>query len=153
MAVKDVFKVSRKTFFNPRAWLGFDLLVSQFQTTWALVRGLFTVDAPARTETFEEAMKRLNVDEAAVQESSKNYLFYSVAFFLLGAAAFIYAFYLLILYTTFTGWLLGLAVSALFLAQAFRFNFWHFQIKYRKLGCTFAEWWRGKPFADGERKP
>ena len=53
------------------------------------------------------------------------------------------------LYLLFSGFLLScllaIAVSILSLSQAFRYHFWYFQIKHRKLGCTFEEWREGKP--------
>ncbi len=153
MAYKDIVKVSRKTFFNPSGWFGYAMFMDQLKTSWQIVKGLFVVATPERKETFEEAMQRFQVTDENVNETAKNYLFYSLAFLALGSASFIYAFYLLILRGTLTGWLLAMAVVALFLSQAFRFNFWYFQIKHRKLGCTFEEWWRGKPFTDGEQKP
>lgn len=33
-----------------------------------------------------------------------------------------------------------LAVTALFLAQAFKFHFWLFQLQQGRLGCTWKEW-------------
>jgi intracellular multiplication protein IcmV len=42
------------------------------------------------------------------------------------------------------GFFLLLTVTALLFANAFRFHFWAFQISQRKLGCTLAEWRRGK---------
>lgn len=142
MAVRDVLKVSRKTFFNPSAWLGVDLIKEQHQVIWGFVKSLFTKPKPTRTETFAEAMARLNLTEDDIQSAYSNYRYFALLFFGLGLLTFAYAFYLLFRHTTFTGWLLGLAVSALFMSQAFRFDFWAFQIKRRALGITFAEWKR-----------
>lgn len=148
--LKNVFKITRKTFFNPSAWIGLNGLVDQFRTTWSVIKNLFTIRKPERQETFEQAMQRFNLTEQDVVQIKSRYLYYSLLFLSLAGVVFLYAFYLLILKDTFAGWMLGMAVSTLLLANAFRYNFWFFQIKHKKLGCTFDEWWRGKPFDQGE---
>lgn len=54
---------------------------------------------------------------------------------------------LLMLYTlalvykeAYFGALVSFAASFLFLAHAFKYHFWAFQIRTQKLGCTFGEW-------------
>lgn len=145
MAVKDVFKVSRKTFFNPKAWIGYDLLKDQTRTIWSFVKtATATAAPPENPETFEEAMQRLELSEADVQSTANRYLTYACCFIALTAVNFMYAVYLLFHHKAFLGLVLGLAVCALLLAQAFRYHFWYFQIKNRKLGCTIEEWRAGK---------
>lgn len=140
MAVRDIFKVSRKTFINPSAWLGYDSLKMLNQTIWANVRGLFRIPEPTRTETFEEAVKRLELTEADLQQTYIRFRYYALLFVLLGLIMFTYTFYLLFRYHSITGWMLGMAVTAFFAVQAFRFDFWCYQISKRKLGVTFKEW-------------
>jgi intracellular multiplication protein IcmV len=148
MAVRDVLKVNRKTFFNPRAWLGYDALKAQTVFLYNLIKNIFvtTEAAPVRTESFAEALTRLNLTEQEADDIGKNYLFYSLGFVGIAAFAMLFGFYLLFVHHTFAGWILSLSITALLLAQAFRYHFWHFQIKFRKLGCTFEEWKQGKPF-------
>lgn len=153
MPIKDILKVSRKTFFDPRGWLGYDTLKNQTQATWRFLKEAFTPTQVVREETFEQAMEQMKVTEADIQKISLNYLSYAIFFAALAVPMFFYGFFLLIHYRTFGGWMLSMAVTALLLAQAFRFHFWHFQIKYRKLGCTFAEWRSGKPFDQDKKEP
>jgi len=54
--------------------------------------------------------------------------------------SFVFAFYLLLVERTVSGFLIGLAVAGLFASQAFRYHFWYFQIQQRKLGCTLEDW-------------
>lgn len=150
MAIKDVFKVSRKTFFNPRAWLGYDQLKSQTSTIWDIFKKLFTPAKPERQETFDEAMKRLEITEDDLKVKKATYLNYAIAFIMLATISFISSFFYLFYYHTFAGMMLGFAVTTLFATQAFRFHFWYFQIKHRKLGCTYQEWRQGKPFEPKE---
>jgi intracellular multiplication protein IcmV len=142
MAVRDAFKISRKTFFNPTAWFGVDTLKTQHNVIWRILKGLFTAPKPEREETFEEAMVRLNLTEEDIKSALVSYRYYTLIFAVLGFVMFAYSFYLLFRYGTFLGWLLGLAVTVLFFSQAFKYDFWVFQIKRRKLGATFAEWKR-----------
>lgn len=149
MAIKDVLKVSRKTFLNPSGWLGLPEVKDSFKTTWGILKSLITPASSTRTETFEEAMQRLNQTEADVKKIGQDYLMYCWVFIALGVASLVFGFYLLIHHWTIIGFLLSFAMTSLFFSQAFRYHFWHFQIKFRKLGCTFDEWWRGKPNSQG----
>ena len=80
MAVRDVFKVSRKTFWNPRAWLGYDELKFQTQSLWDILRGIFIIPAPVHQETFDEAMKRLKLTPADIKATIRNYQLYALLF-------------------------------------------------------------------------
>jgi intracellular multiplication protein IcmV len=140
MAVRDVLKVSRKTFVNPSAWLGVDGIKSTFSAVVALVIGVFRRPEVGEPETFEEAMQRREVTEDDIKSMITNYLTYAYLFVCCGVATVVFAFYLLFFHFTLSGWLLAMASSALFFAQAFKFHFWAFQLQQRKLGCTFAEW-------------
>lgn len=143
MATPEIFKVSRKTFFNPSAWINYDGLKTNTQLAWAIISGLFVVPTPDREESFEQAKKRLKLSEADLEDTKRNYLLFALIFAALGLIVFVFSFYLLFFHRTFHAWLIGIPASGLFFAQAFRFHFWYFQIKHRKLGCTFEEWRRG----------
>ncbi|MFZ2314935.1 MAG: type IVB secretion system protein IcmV [Gammaproteobacteria bacterium] len=140
MAIKDVLKVSRKTFFNPSGWIDAEAIKNNNSAIFTVLKNLFRKDKPVREETFEQAMERMGVTEAEVNGIEVNYRTYSLIFLVCGFLVFGYSLYLLFSLHTFSGWLLATAAMALFFAQAFRYDFWAFQIKQRKLGCTFAEW-------------
>ncbi len=143
MAVKDVFKISFKTFINPLAWIG----AKELKTTNKIIRDTlkesFAIPKPERIEEFDQAMERQNMSEADLIKMDRQYLINTAIFLGLGIFSFFAGFYYLIHYKTLSGMLLCFATAMLFLSQAFRFHFWHFQIKHRKLGCTFKEWWQG----------
>ncbi len=142
MAIRDVFKFSRKTFVNPSGWLDTNFLRMQNNVLWAALRGLFTKETQQRTESFEQAVQRLGLTEQDIQNVQTSYRHYALGLLLVGLILFCYAFFLLFYYKTFAGWLLGLAASALLFGQAFRYDFWAFQMKRRQLGASFAEWKR-----------
>jgi intracellular multiplication protein IcmV len=141
MAFKDIFKFSRKTFFNPSGWLGANELSAYTQIIGDTLKTTFTPDKSSRVETFEQALQRLQITETDLQERMKQYRAYTFIFLALGAAAFMTGFYYLFAYGTFSAWMLAMVVALLFAANAFRFDFWCLQIKNRKLGCTLQEWW------------
>ena len=145
MPVKDVFKVTRKTFFNPSAWFG-DTVTVNSKVTWELTRNLFkTPTQPEFTETFAEAMARLGVTMEEVQKRGQRFFYYALLFLLCAVGTIAYGIYLVISVGTLSGLVIAVVCAAMFGAQAFRFHFWYFQIKHQKLGCTFEEWWQGKP--------
>lgn len=153
MAIKDIFKISRKTFFNPRAWLGYDELKSSTKIIAGLAKEAFTPAKPIRQETFEQAMVRLKISEADLASTKQSYFLYACGFALIGICIFIASIYYLFHHHSLSGFILGLAVTVFAFAQAFRFHFWYFEIKHRKLGCTFDEWRRGKPDSASGQTP
>ncbi len=144
MAIKDIFKISRKTFFDPTAWLGWNELSSYNRVIGSTLKTTFTPDETRRTESFEQALQRLRVTDAELQETAKRYRLYALLFLMLTLGSLLVGFYYLFAYKTFAGWVLATLMALLFGTQAFRFDFWYFQIKQRKLGCTVDEWWRDK---------
>lgn len=147
MAIRDLFKVNRKTFFNPAAWIGYQSLKQHTLLMYGVLKTLFTKEKPLRTETFEQAMQRFKLHEKDIDSMSTDYRVYAGVLFLLGVSSVSYCVYLLIHHTQVLGFIMGISASALFFAQAFRYDFWAFQLKQRKLGCTFNEWrndWLGK---------
>lgn len=140
MAIRQVFSVSRKTFFNPSAWFNFSAFKAQNKTIRDVLTGMVTVPTPEREETFEAAMERQGLSEVDIHTAENSYRWYARGFLVLGTLVFFFAFYLLFRYGTFQGWLLAIAASTLLFGQVFKYDFWAFQIKKRQLGCTFAEW-------------
>ncbi len=140
MSLRDVVKISRKTFFNPSAWIDLSSLQIMQRTIIDVVKNLFQVQMPERTETFEEAMQRLNLNEDQVKFGATNFRIFALIFLLLGLLVFFYTFYVLFKYKAYFGWLLGMATSALLFSQAFKYDFWSLQMRQRRLGITGKEW-------------
>jgi intracellular multiplication protein IcmV len=148
MAIKDIFKVNRKTFFAPSDWLGLNTVKSQTNYLIELLKGvfgtIFGLKKPTQHETFEQAMGRLGITEASLNEKQQFYLVYSF-FFIFFAVITVAVAIVFMIKGHFLACLISFAITLLMLSQAFRYHFWQFQIKYRKLGCTFEEWRRGQP--------
>ncbi len=151
MALKDAVKVTRKTFLNPSGWLGYDMLKSQFVTTWAVIKDLYSPPVAGREETFEQATQRFNLTDEQLNQVAKNFLVNIIIFVTCAVITLLFSLYLLVHHGSFAGMIIGLGATAIFLAYAFRFSFWRFEIKHRKLGCTFDEWWQNKPKASPDK--
>lgn len=145
-------KVSRRTFFNPSKWFGYALFEAQIQATIGLIRRLFIPAQATHQETFAEAVARQGLSEADLKKAHARYLLFTAFFLLVGLIFGGYGFYLLIYYASVAGLLLSLAAAGLCLANAFRFHFMAFQIRHRKLGCTFTEWLAGKTTEEGANR-
>ena len=127
--------------FNVRAWIDFDRIKS---FTMYLVNGFKKMFVPQRnvaTESFEEAMQRLNISEKDLQ--SRQSALYRLSLLMCGAALFIFAYAVYhVIYGSFKAVIISLVVMLIALVLAFRYHFWYFQIRERKLGCTIQEWYR-----------
>lgn len=91
------------------------------------------------SETFEEAMQRLELTEADLVQRKKEFIRLFYFFILLAIGILAYALYMAFLGNLVTA-LIAFCLSVYALSQAFRFHFWLFQLKHRKLGCTIKEW-------------
>lgn len=142
MAIRDIFKFSRKTFFNPSGWLDYDSLSNQTSTLVTVLRSMFMPPKAQREETFEQAMQRQEITEKDLTEMSATYQAYTILFVVLGIAVFCYALFLLFAHHSFTGLMLGLGAAAMLFGQAFKYDFWRLQITKRQLGLTLGDWKR-----------
>ncbi len=94
----------------------------------------------ARQETFEEAKRRLGVDDIHIKAVRKNYVtsFYiCIAFAVLCLATLGYS--ALVAHSVIQA-LASLSIGAACMANAFRFSFRSFQIKHRSL-CAVKDWY------------
>lgn len=133
------FRLFYKTFFDVPSWLGLKQFKETNKTLGGYLKESYTIKQATRRETFDEALRRMRVSPEAlaltVKSNTRN--FYIMVIF--AALLLIYGGYLL-----FSGhWgatLLDIVVVGFVLVRAFQFSFWNFQIKQRRLGCTFKEW-------------
>lgn len=148
MAIKEILKVNRKTFFNPRAWLSYDTIKEQTLAVWALIKQIFVTPVAENPETFEEAQARLGLTNEEIATTGQTYLGFAIFYALVAVAIFAVAIYFIV-HLAFAGFILALAITIFMGGQAFQNHFLYFQIKHRKLGCTYEEWRSGKPKDEG----
>lgn len=127
--------------FNVRAWIDFDRIKS---FTLYLANGFKKMFVPQKNvqgESFQEAMTRLNLSEKELNERQS--ALYRLSLLMCAAALFIFAYAVYhILYGSYKAVIISIVVMLIALVLAFRYHFWYFQIKERKLGCTMQEWYR-----------
>jgi len=119
--------------------MGTKQLIENAKPIIDLAKGLFTL--PERTpneEAFEAALERLELTEADLQQRAKAFNRLRFFYLLVAACVFSYGIYLLNFYTL-RGALASFGVTFIPLGFAFRYHFWLYQVRQRKLGCTFRE--------------
>ena len=124
-------------------WVSFSYVKNSFFNIKNVATDVFTVQKPARTETFDEAMIRMSLTEEDLALRRKEFLSIALLFVALSLGLLIYGLYWAI-NLVISATLISFCLCAFCLSQAFRFHFWYFQVKNRKLGCTVQEWFNSK---------
>lgn len=126
---------------NVRSWFDWERMKS---FTLYLVNGfkqLFVPQQNIESESFKEATKQLDIDDATLLSKEKALFRLSLLMLLIAGLILGYAGYQLF-YGSYKAVIVSFIVMLIALTLAFRYHFWYFQIKKRKLGCTFDEWFR-----------
>lgn len=133
-----------KSVFKIRKWFDWDRVKSFFLF---FVYGAKRVFIPQKislqnsSSSFDETVKRLNLNEENLNAQKKSLFSLSILMVSSGFLIFSYAIYQLF-YGSIKAFIVSLIITLVALVLAFRYNFWYFQIKKRKLGCTVQEWFR-----------
>jgi intracellular multiplication protein IcmV len=119
--------------------LGVEQLKQQTQGLKEIAVALVKVKKTERQETFEAAMSRLRLTEADIQKREYEFKRLVLVFSLLAFFLILYLIYLLFEKAYFAS--LGtLGVLLIVAGQLFRYHFWLYQIRCRKLGCSLKDW-------------
>lgn len=130
--------------FNVRVWVGADWVRSFWAFILTSARRMLVPNSQQkseRDETFAEAQARLAISDEDLNSQGNALLRMSILLFSIGVLLFFYAIFQLV-YGSLHGFILTLSLVGLAWVIAFRYHFWSFQIKYRKLGCSLREWYR-----------
>lgn len=126
--------------FRIRSWIDYDRIKAFLIY---LVSGTKKLTEPAtateKRASFAAAAKELSLSEAALRKKERALLMWSRLMCVVALGILIWAFYHGIS-GHYRASLISLIVMCVALGLAFRYHFWYFQIKSRKLGCTFNEW-------------
>lgn len=137
--VGKVAKKVAKPFVDVPAWIGYNQLKEVTQGICETIKNLFTIKTSEKKETFEEALKRYNLTEEALQQRKNVFTLLTILWTFISMTVLAYGVYLAGSGSWF-GFFACFGVTAITLMQAFYYHFWLFQIKSRRLGCTFQEW-------------
>lgn len=125
--------------FNIRAWSDYDRTKANTVYVGRSIKNLFILRPPGQEESFEQAQKRLGLSEQDLLEKQKALLRLSIIMCVGALALCVYALYNFYTLNLKSGFI-SLVVMSIALVLAFRYHFWFFQIKQRKLGCSIQEW-------------
>lgn len=110
--------------------------------TWFLINGfknLFVVKSSKTGASFEAVQEKFKLTEADLLDKQRGLFRMFILMMIFAAFIFIYCLYQLIMKNYDTA-LLSLVVTCIALTLAFRYHFWHYQIKFRRLNCSISEW-------------
>jgi intracellular multiplication protein IcmV len=124
-------------------WLGADYIKHTIGQTVDSAKDIFIPEKADRVETFEESLKRLNITEEELKEKETDFIRLFAVHLLIALLIFFYSVFLFH-NGNWGGGIMSLCLVTYPLSLAFRFHFWLFQIKNRKLGCSIKEWWNNK---------
>jgi len=133
-----------KSVFNVRSWIDYDRLKSFTTYLGTGIKKMFVpepIDVVDTSTSFKEMVTSLNLSEQDLADRARGLYRLSIIMGVIAGAMFVYA----IWHMVFGNWkatIVSLVVSCLGLVLAFRYHFWYFQIKERKLGCTLREWYK-----------
>ncbi len=126
-----------------RPWLGTKQIAKDSKSIANAVKTLYHTDSPSQTkETFDEACKRQGMTAQALQEQFEAYFLYAIVFVLCAVAVLGYGIFLYAHSHAIHASLLCLAISVFFTVLAFRYHFWCYQLKNRKLGASLHDYFK-----------
>jgi intracellular multiplication protein IcmV len=129
--------------FRIDKWMSLEQAKDTWYRTKLLIQGLIIPQKSSRIETFEQAMQRLALTENDLQQRQREFTRLCYIFLCMGITVIIYAGYM-ISQTHHVSALISFCLALYAFSQAFRFHFWLFQVRNRKLGCTINEWLNSK---------
>lgn len=139
MKIASGVKKVVKPFVDVPTWLGYRQLADSTKSIWDVLKNLFVPQKAGPQEDFSAAMARFNLSETDVQQRANAFTRLALIFLFIACGVFAYAIYM-IWEGSIRGTLASLAITLIAIAFAFRYHFWSFQIKQRKLGCTLRDW-------------
>ena len=132
-----------RRFLDIPTWIGAGQLADGAKTIRTMISDIARVNrrGPQVIQTFDEAVERYQYTD--------EYLLARQRFLLLTTRLYLFCLLLSLMYATHLfnkGMIMACfttsCVSLILMSFAFRAHFWYTQIKYKKLGMTFYEWFR-----------
>lgn len=145
MGLKDSIKGSLLSNVNVKAWVGADNIKRSTMT----LRDIFTTfffagrakkGAETQTLSFDEAMKEYGLSEEDVKKKMKYSLLMLRLYIIFFVLMVVYTLYLLLVQDQLKAALFDFILVLVLTSFMFKESFNYFQMKRRRLGCTFKEW-------------
>lgn len=132
-----------KPLVNVPAWMGLRQISETGQVIGQITRNIFTMpEKNGYVESFEEAVNRMGLTETDIERKTKVFLIGSLMYASAAVAMLVYSFYLIKSGHLGGAWMC-FCLTALLGSLTFRESFSFFQIKSRRLGCSFFDWYKG----------
>ena len=128
-----------KPFVDVPKWIGYRQLVKSNRSITTLLKKFFIPEQAHSQESFAAALQRLNLKESDLIQRRQEFTRLMWIWIFLFFVVIIYSVYLLMGHSL-RGFFPSLAISFVILTQIFRYHFWIFQIKQRRLECNFRDW-------------
>lgn len=142
MAKKKGFRFWTRSIFNVPRWIGWHDLRKNASTISDLYRNLFKIKPGiAFRESFEEAIERMGLSEADIENVGRMYYLRSLMFLGCLALGLLYHAYL-ISHHYWGAAIVMLSMDFMLFSFWFREYFWYTQIKHRRLGLTLSQWFK-----------
>jgi intracellular multiplication protein IcmV len=135
-----------KSIFNVRSWLDYDRIKAFTLYLWNGIKKMVIPQKVEVTEqdasqSFRTMVASMNLSEQDLASRAKGLYRLSLLMCFVSLLIFGYAIYQIVS-GHWKATIVSLVVTLIGLVLAFRYHFWYFQIKERKLGCTFQEWYK-----------
>jgi len=137
-------KVTGRLFdFRVDKWVGYEDLKSGAQNLGGFIQDRFSPEKPTRLETFNEACERLELQNEDLNKKMMEFKGLFVFFLFVATFLFGYAVYMAT-EKAYAATLISFSLTIYALSMSFRYSFWAFQLKHKKLGCSVREWFDSK---------
>lgn len=127
--------------FRVDRWLNLQMLKNTTTYLVSETKNLFTVEQAEKTENFDQAVVRLELTPNFIDAQARRYLYLTCFFLVAAVLLLLYGIYIA-LHHNFMGACISFSLMIYVLSCAFRFHFWYFQMKQKKLGCSLQEWFK-----------
>lgn len=139
MKVRQKVGKGLKSLVDFPRWMGWLQIKDSAKEVQNLAKIVMSPETAKHKETFEEAVKRLNLTDQEIKRQTNRHFAMFLIFLIMTLVLMAYSIYLLINHH-YQGFLLGTFVGVLSSSFAFREHFYYFQMKTRRLGCTLKDW-------------
>lgn len=130
-----------KRVFNVKRWSDWDRMKSFTQYLFKGIKRIFIPNSAEGVESFDAVKVKMNLSDADLLARQNALL--RLSYFMVGIAVLIFGYSIYhLVYGHIAAFFLSFVISLIALALAFRYHYWHFLIKEKKLQCTINEWFR-----------
>ncbi len=136
--IKSTGKAAKFLVDVPR-WMHIERTTEYSNSLFEIIKRIFIPRKAEIKENFETAVQRLNLSESALRQRQIYFRRIAYLFLIIFILILAYAIFLFVGYHFRAGFLAAV-IAFIALAQFYRNHFWYYQMKQRKLGVTFREW-------------